>query len=116
MAVQLGTFVALPGDNFRAAASLLEENLLAVTQAQADANDPPPDVLFSEMLTVWRKVWLELDSMAAGSDISYTGTIDAIENNKPHAGDGTVELDVPDVNDDGRFEGGTMTVSDTNNT
>lgn len=82
----------------------------SITQAEVDANTPPVYVLTTEMLTVWRRVWLELDSMAGGTDISYTGEIDAITNNSPHAGDGTVELDVPDIDDDGRFEGGTMTV------
>ncbi len=99
-----------PGNNYRAGASLIQTAIAGASQADVDANNPPQHVVFTTMLTVWRKVWLELDSMAAGSDISHTGVIDEITNNSPHAGDGTVELDVPDINDDGRFAGGTMTV------
>jgi len=120
-----------PGNNYRAAASAIPDVFgpdAQVTQTAADelSVQQYPDgtfhhfggfdgyqvpVVWSKMLTVWRTVWLELDSMAEGSDISYTGAIDEIVDNSPHTGDGTVELDVPDINDDGRFEGGTMTVA-----
>ena len=56
-----------PGDNYRVAASLdnakLQEPYL--TQTMADTDAPPPGVVFSPMLTVWRKLHLELDSMEA---------------------------------------------------
>jgi hypothetical protein len=54
-----------PGDNYRVAASLdstkVQEPYL--TQTMADTDAPPPGVVFSQMLTVWRKLHVELDSM-----------------------------------------------------
>jgi len=56
-----------PGDNYRVAASLdstkVQEPYL--TQTMADTDAPPPGVVFSPMLTVWRKLHVELDSMEA---------------------------------------------------
>ncbi len=111
-----------PGNNYRAGASAMADGIdeiyPALTQTYADTYNPPgvpaPSPLaLTGMLTVWRRVWLELDSMAAGTDIGYTGNIDAIANNTPHAGDGTVELDVPEIDDNGRFEGGVLSVAAT---
>lgn len=100
-----------PGNNYRGGASAMVDGVGddIVTQADADANQPPPPVMFSEMLTVWRQVWLELDSMASGTDINYSGEMYWRTNNSPHPGDGSANLIVPDINDDGRFEGGTLT-------
>jgi hypothetical protein len=53
-----------PGDNFRAAASLFQATLTNTTQTHADANAPPERVKFTDMLTVWRKLTLEVDSMS----------------------------------------------------
>ncbi|MEK6677070.1 MAG: hypothetical protein AABZ47_15630 [Planctomycetota bacterium] len=116
-----------PGNNYRAGASVIQEALNQNTEFAGVPVTPQEHadelnalggswsgfscpLYWSPMLTVWRRVWLELDSMGSGSDISYTGSIDAIMNNSPHVGDGTVELDVPDINDGGRFEGGTLSV------
>jgi hypothetical protein len=126
-----------PGNNYRAAASVLQEALNQTTTIDGSSMTPQQNadslssyfesptgryrawgdfegyrvpVVWSKMLTVWRRVWLELDSMGPGSDISFTGTIDAIANDSPHTNDGTVELNVPDINDPGRFEGGMMAV------
>ena len=54
-----------PGNNYRAGASTRPGKLAAVTQAQADANAPPQGVRFTPMLTVWRKLHVEVDSMGA---------------------------------------------------
>jgi hypothetical protein len=123
-----------PGNNYRAAATCLPNVLDGpspqVGQADADALSVGDDgqghftrngnfdyfrvpVRWSKMLTVWRKVWLELDSMGPGADIALSGTIDAIYDNDPHLLDGKFQYDVPDINDDGRFEGGTATVPST---
>ncbi|MDY7107097.1 MAG: hypothetical protein SYC29_00515, partial [Planctomycetota bacterium] len=34
-------------------------------------------LVWSRMLTVWRRVWLELDSMGPGEDIWLSGSIDS---------------------------------------
>ena len=52
-----------PGNNYRAGASTRAGKLAAVTQAQADSGIPPQGVRFSQMLTVWRKLNVEVDSM-----------------------------------------------------
>jgi len=65
-----------PGDNFKIAASLdgSEFNPLnpgAMKQEMADGLEPlPASVFMSEMLTVWRKLHIELDSMA---EVAATG-------------------------------------------
>lgn len=104
-----------PGNNYRGGASTLTDGLAddQITQAKVDANTPPAPVVLGDMLTVWRKVWLELDSMANGTDINYSGAIDAIFDNDPHPLDGKFEYDVDDINDDGRFEGGVALVPST---
>lgn len=52
-----------PGDNYKAAASCNEPLLTALTQAQIDQNQIPNGIAVSEMLTVWRKLNVEVDSM-----------------------------------------------------
>lgn len=102
-----------PGNNYRGAASTSQSAVTGTTQAHADANTAPEYVKMTEMLTVWRRVWLELDSMAYGTDLSFSsGWIDSQVADSPHVGDTTLLLDVPAV-DEGRFEGGTLTVTDT---
>jgi uncharacterized repeat protein (TIGR01451 family) len=72
-----------PGDNFRAAATLDESKLRLLhvgnpstagyvypNDSQVDAFKPYGTV--SEMLTVWRRLWIEVDSMAAGPAIPST--------------------------------------------
>ncbi|MCH8879966.1 MAG: hypothetical protein IID34_08795, partial [Planctomycetes bacterium] len=67
-----------PGNNYRGGASCDQAAINAATQTQADSNAPPNDVLFSEMLTIWRKLWIEVDSMAAvDSTNTQTGTVQA---------------------------------------
>ena len=102
-----------PGNNYRGAASTSISRVNAMTQAMADGNVPPQSVAASDMLTVWRRVWLELDSMAAGSDISIpNGYITGQAPGVPHSGDTTLTVNVA-IEDDGRFEGGTLAANGT---
>jgi hypothetical protein len=52
-----------PGDNFKMFASLDGPALNSLTQDEADAGSAPSGITQSEMLTVWRRLWLERDSM-----------------------------------------------------
>lgn len=54
-----------PGNNYRAGAAESQTLINTVTQTQADANTPPQYVKFTDMLTVWRKLHVEVDSMSA---------------------------------------------------
>ncbi|MCJ7669908.1 MAG: hypothetical protein MUO61_05270 [Dehalococcoidia bacterium] len=55
-----------PGDNFKIAASINETKLTTMKQEMADGLEPlPASVFMSEMLTVWRHLWVERDSMDA---------------------------------------------------
>lgn len=60
-----------PGDNYRIAASGIISNLTHMTQTMADNENPPVGVALSEMLTVWRKLHVEADSMEA---VATTGS------------------------------------------
>ncbi|UCC31908.1 MAG: hypothetical protein JSU86_06445, partial [Phycisphaerales bacterium] len=66
-----------PGNNYRAGASASEAILGATTQSDADANTPPDHVVFTDMLTVWRKLHVEVDSMAA---VDWTATLSETSN------------------------------------
>jgi len=96
-----------PGDNYRGAAACNQGKLNAMTQAQADAGTPPDYVKLSEMLTVWRKLWIDSDRMQA--DTSNTNwlsdTIDAATYQNPNT---DLEVnDVPgDFEKDDHFNGG----------
>jgi hypothetical protein len=105
-----------PGDNWRFCAAKEEDEtaLRDMTQNQADLWQPPPRVAESAMLTTWRKLHLELDSIVSGPDLDnpILCAIVAATWNTPHAGETQCEVGVFKPNDDGRYEGGTMTVSD----
>ena len=66
-----------PGDNWRFCAAKEEDEaaLRGMTQNQADRWQPPPRVAESRMLTTWRKLHVERDSM--GADY-YTGSSTAL--------------------------------------
>jgi len=58
-----------PGDNFKIAASCVEAKIDEMTQEQADGIEPLPNsVVTSPMLTVWRKLHIEQDSMDQVAD------------------------------------------------
>lgn len=65
----------------------------------------------SPLLSLWRKLHLELDSMTNGTDNPFTGNIDDVDNaDAPHAGEGAAELNDWGDEDDGRWEGGRLVV------
>jgi len=103
-----------PGDNFKMAASIKQTRLSQMTQEKADGLEPLPDsVVLSPLLTVWRKLHLELDSMEAGQDNPVSNrNIDETWNNTPHTGESGAEINGwdPDL-DEGQYEGGTLTVA-----
>lgn len=101
-----------PGNNYRAAASCLQDAVNQASQATADAlstvYDPQSQTyswngawfgysvpaVWSPMLTVWRKLHIERDSMRAPlpTETQVVGTIDAITLNDPVAGQATIDL------------------------
>jgi len=114
-----------PGDNFRVVAACSLDALVGLKAKQADSNARVIDAQgapvseaatpgrrkSTPLLSVWRRLNLELDSMAKGSDLTHTGNIDEVTNAGQHAGDGVCELNGFEPNDDGRFEGGKLTVA-----
>jgi len=53
-----------PGDNYKIAASTNQTRLGEMTQAMADGQETlPATVVLSDMLTTWRMLWIERDSM-----------------------------------------------------
>ena len=107
-----------PGNNYRAAASTIQNAIASVTQSNADANSPPNSVVFSDMLTVWRKLHVEVDSMGAvtGNEIStpFTDFVGLGTNLTEIRGmnsinDGSLDLDSKPPGN-GRFENGTAIV------
>jgi hypothetical protein len=101
-----------PGDNYRFAASANKQELIDMTQAMADKAERPDTGRISKILTVWRKLHLELDSMAKGEDNPITNkNIDAAYKDDPHPGESKAEINGFEPDDDGRYEGGTLTVT-----
>jgi hypothetical protein len=103
-----------PGDNFRAATSMFSTDLTNTTQMQADANTPPQRVKFTDMLTVWRKLHLELDSMGPGTDPTTltNRNLDDTGNESAHTGHSWAEINSWDAQEqNGRLEGGQLTVA-----
>jgi hypothetical protein len=108
-----------PGDNFKVAAAGDENQVKKsteggqMTQAMADGTATlPSGAMLSPMLTVWRKLHLELDSMASGQDHPVTNrNLDETYANTPHTGESGAEVHGwdPDL-DEGQYEGGSLTV------
>lgn len=109
-----------PGDNFRVAATVTPTWLDRLQARQSDSQGTvedvsmqvvPEGIRITKMLTVWRRMHLELDSMTWGAD-SNTGpkTIDTVTLNDPHTGDGRANLDDWNGQAPARFEGGTLVV------
>jgi len=81
-----------PGDNWRFAVAWgdgAKARLEAMTQAQADRVQPPEGVVESEMLTTWRKLHIELDSMHAVPEVGaeknfVAGNITAVGGTGPY--------------------------------
>jgi len=73
-----------PGNNFTIAVSTCEDRLDELTQLKLDSGDIPRGVELSPILTTWRKLWIEQDSMAAvattGSEMNHVeGTANGYE-------------------------------------
>jgi len=111
-----------PGNNYRAAASLSAEPLDDTTHNTADAinnNNPSTpgawtgvsdDVFWSPMLTVWRKLHVETDTMARPTFGENTiGT----QWNDPRFPSGTLTLDVSDQFDADDFQNGFIRIKAT---
>jgi hypothetical protein len=108
-----------PGNNYRAGASLLEDAMTQGTQSKADAlgatftSGYSVPLVWSPMLTVWRKLWIERDTMQAPglTQMTITGTAGAVSANVPVAGQSTVDLgqNLPDeFSDLNLYEEGTI--------
>ncbi|MEP6664628.1 MAG: hypothetical protein ABJC04_13290, partial [Verrucomicrobiota bacterium] len=118
-----------PGDNLRVAALFETNNAqthldsLQVTNANAafyvtNSSDQIKDFLgsVSPMLTVWRKLHLEIDSMEAvattGAEANFqTGFIDRYQANAPVSGQSMVNLDVDLRGGSGAYENGQMIIT-----
>ncbi len=113
-AVATFTVSMQPGDNFRAVASVVQTAIDGTTQTQADTNSPPQYVKFTDMLTVWRRLHVELDSMGpvtgnqivtAFTDMVGTGTALTEARGINTIDDGSADLD-KEPPGNGRFENG----------
>ncbi len=99
-----------PGNNYRAAASCIED-VFGGTGAQVDQTDADAKqsdhsgdwsgyevpAVWSKMLTVWRKLHVEVDSMGTVSGNSATGTIVSVTT-EPSAPE--VQFEITDLPDD----------------
>ena len=89
-----------PGNNWRAGASVLEDAVNQATQTKANslgagfASGYSVPLVWSPMLTAWRKLWIERDTMQAPglTQMTITGTAGAVSANIPVAGQSTVDL------------------------
>jgi len=104
-----------PGDNFRAFAACSDSALSALTQAQVDSGSIPSGIAQSDMLTVWRRLWLEFDSMgpvaSTGSQKNFEeGTIDSVQQNVPAAGQSTLDVGMLLTDEKNRYEGGFIVI------
>jgi hypothetical protein len=96
-----------PGNNYRGGASTNLQAVLSTSQSEADTNARPIDVRFSEMLTVWRKLHVEVDSMARPT---FAENTISTEWNEPRFPSGKLTLDISDQYDTENFENGFIRV------
>lgn len=112
-----------PGDNFRVAVACcngcwlsrlqVPQNVADGRVLYADGSIVPEGVHITPMLTVWRRLWVERDTMSAPApyETQVPGTVDSIARNVPVAGQSTVDLgqNLPDeLADLNLFEEGTI--------
>lgn len=107
-----------PGDNYKVFASCCQNALNSVSQTQVDSDSIPSGIAKSDMLTVWRKLWLEFDSMgpapATGDEKNFDeGTIDSIQANVPAVGQSTLNLSIRLTDEKNRYEGGFIVIDGT---
>ncbi len=118
-----------PGNNYRVAVTFFKADDLSNLQV-TDSTQPgymPPEAdktpsgfsgAVSPPLTVWRRLWIEQDSMEAvpttGDQMNFlTGNITAIARDTPVTGQSTVTTDTLFWDDANRFEDGTITINGT---
>ncbi len=110
-----------PGDNFRVAAACNQSDLAGLTDDNVPGDNNPDIAGFSgrvsEMLTVWRRLHVELDSMGPVANNFRTGKIIGVSVGNPVPTfvktDQTLADGSPHLGSDGngRFENGTLTIS-----
>ena len=105
-----------PGDNYKATAATSLTRLNEMTAIKAEQSDAylPDTVKRSGMLTVWRKVYIELDSMQAGTlaDNLQSGTVaEALYDGPSNTTSIEIEDVVSDFEKDDQFNGGYITIA-----
>ncbi len=105
-----------PGDNFRVGASVAKTDLDQLTDDTVPAGNSAPTntpAKFTDMLTVWRRLWIERDSMTMVTNNFVSARVVGVTTNMS-SGAGTfdrVQLDVTLPDDEDVFEGGTLTIA-----
>ena len=78
---QNATISMYPGDNYRVTATTCEADDLELNHYKVENNDLPDSVKRTPMLTTWRKLWIEQDSMNVvadtGSEMNFVFGTDA---------------------------------------
>jgi hypothetical protein len=113
-----------PGDNFRVAAGLRQTDLLPLNNDNVLANDAPETGVFGSyakltpMLTVWRRLHVERDSMEAPADNYIEGNITQVNSQLGGGQRAVVDVDFTQgdpsfvlnslPNGKGRFENGKL--------
>ena len=107
------TVTMQPGDNFRVAAVCNSTALGGVVVNGTDLKDssgntlPTQRVNVTDMLTVWRRVHVEMDSMGPVVGNQVAGTI---RRARPDTDTGTIQLSIRERLELGRFQGGLITI------
>jgi len=108
-----------PGDNYRITATTSLEAKNELTHYKVETGNIPSSVKRTPILTTWRKLWIERDSM---DDVATTGaekdlttsTITSLDASSYDPGSNITTLDVGDVYDywdgDDRLNGGKLAV------
>lgn len=108
------TVTMQPGDNFRIAAACNSTALGGVVVNGTDLRDgggntlPTQRANVTDMLTVWRRAHIEMDSMGLVTGNRVTGTITRARSN---ATTHTTQLSVRQRLEDSRFQGGLITIA-----
>lgn len=107
------TVTMQPGDNFRIAGACNADYLNGVVVRGVDLQDADGNILptdraeITEMLTVWRRVHIELDSMGLVAGNEITGTV---ATTRPNARRNVTRVVVNETLENARFEGGNLTI------
>lgn len=105
-----------PGDNYRVAASCTADYLGSVTVQGTDLVDAAGRMLPSEradasdMLTVWRKLHVEVDSMGLVAENSVSGIVLGAAGRRASSTT-TIDLEIDGKLDGQRFRGGLLKIS-----